>query len=46
MRELRLFRHQMIVRVAWAQALLLVNKEETLQQLNTLAETLIAAARD
>ncbi|VTM09078.1 glutamate-ammonia-ligase adenylyltransferase [Klebsiella pneumoniae] len=41
MRELRLFRRQMMVRIAWAQALSLVREEETLQQLSVLAETLI-----
>ena len=46
MRELRLFRRQMMVRIAWAQALSLVSEEETLQQLSALAETLIVAARD
>ena len=46
MRELRLFRRQMMVRIAWAQALSLVSEEETLQQLSVLAETLIVAARD
>ncbi|HHL1353924.1 TPA: bifunctional glutamine synthetase adenylyltransferase/deadenyltransferase, partial [Klebsiella pneumoniae] len=46
MRELRLFRRQMMVRIAWAQALSLVREEETLQQLSVLAETLIVAARD
>ena len=46
MRELRLFRRQMMVRIAWAQALSLVREEETLQQLSALAETLIVAARD
>ncbi len=44
MRELRLFRRQMMVRIAWAQALSLVREEETLQQLSVLAETLIVAA--
>ncbi|MDE4771680.1 hypothetical protein PXW85_27315, partial [Klebsiella pneumoniae] len=34
MRELRLFRRQMMVRIAWAQALSLVREEETLQQLS------------
>ncbi len=46
MRELRLFRRHMMVRIAWAQALSLVSEEETLQQLSVLAETLIVAARD
>ncbi|MCX2622482.1 bifunctional glutamine synthetase adenylyltransferase/deadenyltransferase, partial [Klebsiella pneumoniae] len=41
-----LFRRQMMVRIAWAQALSLVREEETLQQLSVLAETLIVAARD
>lgn len=36
MRELRLFRRQMMVRIAWAQALSLVREEETLQQLSVL----------
>lgn len=34
MRELRLFRRQMMVRIARAQALSLVREEETLQQLS------------
>lgn len=34
MRELRLFRRQMMVRIARAQALSLVSEEETLQQLS------------
>jgi hypothetical protein len=46
MRELRLFRRRMMVRIAWAQALSLVSEESTLQQLSELAETLIVAARD
>ena len=46
MRELRHFRRRVMVRIAWAQALMLVNEESTLQQLSHLAETLIVAARD
>ncbi|WP_421019272.1 hypothetical protein, partial [Klebsiella pneumoniae] len=46
MRELRQFRRRMMVRIAWAQALLLVSEESSLQQLSALAETLIVAARD
>lgn len=46
MRELRLFRRKMMVRIAWAQALSLLSTEESLQQLSQLAETLIVAARD
>ena len=46
MRALRLFRRQMMVRIAWAQSLALVAEEETLQQLSVLAESLIVAARD
>lgn len=46
MRELRLFRRRIMVRIAWAQTLSLVNEESTLQQLSVLAETLIVAARD
>ncbi|KFB99170.1 glutamate-ammonia-ligase adenylyltransferase [Trabulsiella guamensis ATCC 49490] len=46
MRELRLFRRRMMVRIAWMQTLSLVSEEETLQQLSTLAETLIVASRD
>ena len=46
MRELRLFRRRIMVRIAWAQTLCLVNEESTLQQLSVLAETLIIAARD
>jgi len=46
MRELRLFRRRIMVRIAWAQALRLVAEESTLQQLSVLAETLIVSARD
>lgn len=46
MRELRLFRRRIMVRIAWAQALRLVSEESTLQQLSALAETLIVSARD
>lgn len=46
MRVLRQFRRQVMVRIAWAQALSLVSEESTLQQLSALAETLIVAARD
>ncbi|PHM39849.1 glutamine-synthetase adenylyltransferase [Xenorhabdus mauleonii] len=46
MRVLRLFRHRMLVRIAWQQALKISATEQTLQQLSMLAETLIMAARD
>ncbi len=46
MRELRLFRRRIMVRIAWAQTLALVTEESILQQLSYLAETLIVAARD
>jgi glutamate-ammonia-ligase adenylyltransferase len=46
MRELRLFRRRVMVRIAWAQALSLISTESSLQQLSHLAETLIVAARD
>ncbi|MDC9590022.1 bifunctional [glutamate--ammonia ligase]-adenylyl-L-tyrosine phosphorylase/[glutamate--ammonia-ligase] adenylyltransferase [Xenorhabdus sp. XENO-10] len=46
MRGLRLFRHRMLVRIAWSQALQSSTTEQTLQQLSMLAETLIIAARD
>ncbi|MHC5176123.1 bifunctional [glutamate--ammonia ligase]-adenylyl-L-tyrosine phosphorylase/[glutamate--ammonia-ligase] adenylyltransferase [Serratia rhizosphaerae] len=46
MRELRLFRRETLVRIAWAQALNLCSTEQTLQQLSALAETLIVSARD
>ncbi|MDU5729909.1 MAG: bifunctional [glutamate--ammonia ligase]-adenylyl-L-tyrosine phosphorylase/[glutamate--ammonia-ligase] adenylyltransferase [Citrobacter freundii] len=46
MRELRLFRRRIMVRIAWAQTLSLVTEESILQQLSHLAETLIVAARD
>ncbi|MBE8596118.1 bifunctional [glutamate--ammonia ligase]-adenylyl-L-tyrosine phosphorylase/[glutamate--ammonia-ligase] adenylyltransferase [Xenorhabdus sp. BG5] len=46
MRCLRLFRHRILVRIAWSQALQSSTTEQTLQQLNMLAETLIIAARD
>ena len=46
MRELRLFRRRMMVRIAWSQALSLTSTESSLQQLSHLAETLIVATRD
>lgn len=46
MRTLRQFRRRVMVRIAWAQALGLVEEEDILQQLSVLAETLIVAARD
>ncbi|MGV3345544.1 bifunctional [glutamate--ammonia ligase]-adenylyl-L-tyrosine phosphorylase/[glutamate--ammonia-ligase] adenylyltransferase [Enterobacteriaceae bacterium LUAb1] len=46
MRELRLFRRHMLVRIAWMQTLRLCETKTTLQQLSVLAETLIVAARD
>ncbi|ADO46981.1 bifunctional [glutamate--ammonia ligase]-adenylyl-L-tyrosine phosphorylase/[glutamate--ammonia-ligase] adenylyltransferase [[Enterobacter] lignolyticus] len=46
MRELRLFRRHMMVRIAWSQALALHPTESSLQQLSELAQTLIVAARD
>lgn len=46
MRELRLFRRRIMVRIAWAQALRRVPEESTLKQLSALAETLIVSARD
>lgn len=46
MRELRLFRRRIMVRIAWAQTLSLVSEESSLQQLSVLAETLIVTARD
>ncbi|WP_075183051.1 bifunctional [glutamate--ammonia ligase]-adenylyl-L-tyrosine phosphorylase/[glutamate--ammonia-ligase] adenylyltransferase [Pantoea sp. 1.19] len=46
MRELRLFRREMLVRVAWMQTLQQSDTATTLQQLSVLAETLIVAARD
>lgn len=46
MRALRQFRRRVMVRIAWAQALMLASEESTLQQLSHLAETLIVAARD
>ncbi|MGG4734630.1 bifunctional [glutamate--ammonia ligase]-adenylyl-L-tyrosine phosphorylase/[glutamate--ammonia-ligase] adenylyltransferase [Leclercia adecarboxylata] len=46
MRTLRQFRRRVMVRIAWAQALMLVSEESALQQLSHLAETLIIAARD
>ncbi len=38
MRELRLFRRRIMVRIAWAQTLALVTEESILQQLSHLAE--------
>lgn len=46
MRELRLFRRQMLTRIAWMQTLAMSPTETTLQQLSVLAETVIVAARD
>ncbi len=46
MRELRLFRRRIMVRIAWRQALHQVSTTETLLQLSELAETLIVATRD
>lgn len=46
MRELRLFRRRIMVRIAWAQSLSLITDVDTLQQLSMLAETLIVSARD
>ncbi|HDS9358201.1 TPA: bifunctional [glutamate--ammonia ligase]-adenylyl-L-tyrosine phosphorylase/[glutamate--ammonia-ligase] adenylyltransferase [Enterobacter chengduensis] len=46
MRALRQFRRRIMVRIAWAQSLALVDEESTLQQLSALAQTLIIAARD
>jgi len=46
MHVLRLFRCEMMVRIAWAQALRQCTTEETLQQLSGLAKTLIVSARD
>lgn len=46
MHELRLFRRRVMVRIAWAQALSLVEDTDILQQLSYLAETLIVSARD
>ncbi|MDR9889500.1 bifunctional [glutamate--ammonia ligase]-adenylyl-L-tyrosine phosphorylase/[glutamate--ammonia-ligase] adenylyltransferase [Pseudenterobacter timonensis] len=46
LRVLRQFRRRMMVRIAWAQTLRLNDDESTLQQLSSLAQTLIVAARD
>lgn len=46
MRVLRVFRHQMLLRSAWMQVLNISTEKETLQQLSTLAEVLIVAARN
>ncbi|HCL6627693.1 TPA: bifunctional [glutamate--ammonia ligase]-adenylyl-L-tyrosine phosphorylase/[glutamate--ammonia-ligase] adenylyltransferase [Citrobacter amalonaticus] len=46
MHELRLFRRRVMVRIAWAQALSLVDDTDILQQLSHLAETLIVSTRD
>ncbi|EGT3573930.1 bifunctional [glutamate--ammonia ligase]-adenylyl-L-tyrosine phosphorylase/[glutamate--ammonia-ligase] adenylyltransferase [Citrobacter amalonaticus] len=46
MHALRLFRRRVMVRIAWAQALSLVDDTDILQQLSHLAETLIVGARD
>ena len=46
MHTLRLFRRRIMVRIAWAQTLSLVEDTDILQQLSHLAETLIISARD
>lgn len=46
MRELRLFRRHMLVRIGWMQTLAISSTEHSLQQLSVLAETLIVTARD
>lgn len=46
MRELRLFRQYIMVRICWAQTLQLYSTEHILHQLSELAECLIIAARD
>lgn len=46
MRRLRLFRREMLVRIAWMQTLNIATTEQTLQQLSHLAEILIGSARD
>ena len=46
MRQLRLFRRQMMVRIAWMQTTGESSTEASLRQLSVLAETLIVAARD
>lgn len=46
MRQLRLFRRQMMVRIAWMQTTGASSTEASLRQLSVLAETLIVAARD
>ncbi|MDU2732727.1 MAG: bifunctional [glutamate--ammonia ligase]-adenylyl-L-tyrosine phosphorylase/[glutamate--ammonia-ligase] adenylyltransferase, partial [Mixta calida] len=46
MRELRLFRRRMMVRIAWMQTTGASSTEASLQQLSALAEALIVAARD
>ncbi|MEN4978709.1 bifunctional [glutamate--ammonia ligase]-adenylyl-L-tyrosine phosphorylase/[glutamate--ammonia-ligase] adenylyltransferase [Erwinia billingiae] len=46
MRELRLFRRQMLTRIAWMQTLATSSTQDSLKQLSELAEILIVAARD
>lgn len=46
MKALRLFRKRMLTRIAWSQAMLTSQCEETLLQLSELAETLIVSARE
>jgi len=45
MKALRLFRKRILTRIAWSQAMLTSQCEETLYQLSELAETLIVSAR-
>ncbi|TPG61473.1 bifunctional [glutamate--ammonia ligase]-adenylyl-L-tyrosine phosphorylase/[glutamate--ammonia-ligase] adenylyltransferase [Ewingella americana] len=46
MKALRLFRKRILTRIAWSQALMTSECEETLRQLSELAETLIVSARE
>jgi len=46
MKALRLFRKRILTRIAWSQALMTSECEETLHQLSELAETLIVSARE
>ena len=46
MQVLRIFRHQVLTRIAWMQILEKCTQKDTIQQLSELAETLVVAARD
>lgn len=46
LKQLRLFRRRIMIRISWAQSLKICDTQQTLSQLSILAETMIIAARD